>query len=113
MAIRNPVPQLGIGPPKLIGSFKCLTPILIQIVGGETLYLSDDGNAMEADDAGLINAFQFNQATGPYTLWWIGDLYAAGSAPFQPLIAIPGVNTGSGLTGQSLLNAPGQSGGLQ
>jgi hypothetical protein len=106
MAIRNPVPQIGIGAPKLIGSFQCLTPIQIQVVGPETLYLSDDGNAMGADDAGNINAFQFNQATGIYTLWWIGDLYAAGSSPFEPLIAIPGVNTGSGLKGQKLINTP-------
>lgn len=112
MAIRNPVPQLGIGPPKLLASFKCLTPIQIQVIGPETLYLSDDGNAMAADDAGLINAFQFNQATGIYTLWWIGDLYAAGSAPFEPLIAIPGVTTGSGLTGQPLLAPLAQTGGL-
>lgn len=113
MAIRNPVPQLGLGAPKLIASFACLTPIIIQVVGGQTLYLSDDGNAMGADDAGLINALQFNQATGPFLLWWIGDLYAAGSAPFEPLIAIPGVNTGSGLSGQKLLNHPAISGGLE
>lgn len=96
------IPQLGNGPPILIATLKCITPIQIQVFGPETLYLAETQNALtQASDAGVINGLQINKATGIYTLWWIGDLWAAGSIAFQALITIPGVNTSSGLSGSS------------
>jgi hypothetical protein len=94
------VPQLGNNHPRLLGSFDCLTPILIQVVGPQTLYLAESDNAlMQASDSNVINAVQINQATGLVTIWWKGDLWAAGSVAFTAIIGIPGVNTGSGLRG--------------
>jgi hypothetical protein len=94
------VPQLGMSHPRLLGSFKCLTPITIQVIGPATLYLAETDNAiMGASDNNVINALQINQATGVFILWWKGDLWAAGSTAFAAVIGIPGVNTGSGLGG--------------
>ena len=106
------IPQLGNGPPILIATLRCLTPILVQVIGPETLYLAETVGALnQASDANVINAVQINKATGLITIWWIGDLYAAGSSPFQALITIPGVNTSSGLAGSSA--APAMSAVLQ
>ena len=97
------VPKLGSSKAVLIGSFKCLTPITVQVVNPNTLYLAESDNALsQATDNGVINALQINQATGIFTLWWSGDLWAAGSAGFQCILGIPGVNTGSGLQGSGL-----------
>ncbi len=96
------VPQLGMTRPKLLGTFKCLTPILIQVLTADTLYLAETDNAItQQNDFGLIDALQINLASGIRTIWWKGDLWAAGSAAFNCIIGIPGVNTGSGLEGSS------------
>lgn len=54
---------------------------------------------MQTDDSGIIDALQIVQGAagnqGIVTLWWKGDLWAAGSTPFKPLIIIPGASTGS------------------
>lgn len=97
------IPQIGISPPKLLGTFKCLTPIVIQVTGPDTLYLAETNNALsQENDFGVIDALMINLASGIIKLWWIGDLWAAGSDAFQCIIGIPGVNTGSGLAGSSL-----------
>jgi hypothetical protein len=96
----QPIPALTGGKPKLVNSFKCWTFIVIQVVGGATLYIAESDNALcTTTDNGIINALQINQASGIVPLWWIGDLWVAGSIAFNAIIGIPGVNTGSGLQG--------------
>jgi hypothetical protein len=100
--MKQAVPQIGSGPPILIASFKCWTYLVIQVVGPQTLYLAESMNAIQAQtDNGVIDALQINQATGIIGIWWKGDLYAAGSAAFTPIVGIPGVNTSSGLPGSN------------
>lgn len=90
------VPQLKTAKPRLLASFQCWQYVTIQVIGGQTLYLSEnDTSLMGADDSGLIEALQINQAAGIVQLWWKGDLWAAGSIAFKPLIIIPGQQTSS------------------
>ena len=87
------VPQLGNGPPLLVATLKCVTPIQIQVIGPQTLYIAETAEALlQASDSNVINALQINKATGVYTLWWIGDLYVAGSsaAPSAPIMTNAG-----------------------
>jgi hypothetical protein len=94
------VPQLAMAKPRLLGSFRCPTQIIVQVTDAHTLYLAETENAlMQTSDSGLIDALQITIATGIITFWWYGDLWAAGSAiPFFPLIIImEGVTTGSAL----------------
>jgi hypothetical protein len=94
------VPLRGGAQPRLLGTFKCLTAICVQVIGPNTLFLSERAESLlQTNDAGLIDALQINQASGLVTLWVQGDLWAAGSIAFTPLIYIPGVNTSSGLPG--------------
>jgi hypothetical protein len=94
------VPQLARAKPRLLVTLKCLSPIIVQVIGPNTLYLAETDNAlMQTDESGLIDAVQINRASGLVLLWWLGDVWAAGSVPFKPLIIIPDVNTGSGLIG--------------
>ena len=95
------VPQLGLAKPRKIATFPCYTFLIVQVINaGQTLFLAETENAlMQTDDSGLIDALQINQASGIRNMWWIGDLWAAGSIAFRPLIIIPGTTTGSGLNG--------------
>ena len=91
------VPQINQFKPRKIVTLNCWTFIVIQVVGPQTLYIAETENAlMQTSDTGLIDALQINQASGIMRLWWKGDLWAAGSAAFSPLIIIPGATTGSG-----------------
>lgn len=94
------VPVRGGGQPRLLGTFRCLTAIVVQVIGPATLFISETAQALvQTDDSGLIDALQINQASGLQTLWVEGDVWAAGSIAFKPIIYIPGVNTSSGLKG--------------
>jgi hypothetical protein len=87
-------------PRLLVQGLKCPTPITIQVVGPNTLYLAESDTAlMQTDDSGVLDALQINQASGIVVFWAMGDVWAAGSqaanAAFKPLIYIPNTNTGS------------------
>jgi len=98
--MKQSIPVIGESKPKLIASFDCLTPIIVQVFTNNTLYLAETDNALyTTNDFGQIDALQVNQSSGIITIWWIGDLWASGSAAFNCIIGIPGVNTGSGLRG--------------
>jgi hypothetical protein len=100
------VPKLGNGKPRLLGSFRCPTYVIIQNATPNTLYLAETENAlMQNADDGSIDALQITNTSGDghgvVQLWWKGDMWAAGSAiPFRPLIIFcEGVFTGSALGG--------------
>ena len=96
------VPQLGSAKPRKLATFQCYTFLMILVIGAQTLYIAETENAlMQSDDSGLIDALQINQASGIRNLWWKGDLWAAGSVTFKPLIIIPGATTGSGQNDQT------------
>lgn len=100
------VPERGAAKPRLLCSLRCVSPVIVQVIGPNTLFLAETDNAlMQTDDSGVIDALQINQASGLLVLWLAGDVWAAGSVAFKPLILIPGVNTGSGLEGQKEVGA--------
>lgn len=95
------VPSRGSANPRLIATFSCWTFLAIQVTGTNTLYLAETQQQLLAvSDDGSIDALQIAQANGIVGLWWIGDLYAAGSqavgTTFKPYIGIPGVTSSSG-----------------
>lgn len=90
------VPQKGTAKPRLLATFPTWTFVTAQVVGPNTLYLSEtDTSLLITDDSGLIEALQITQAVGIVQFWWKGDLWAAGSAAFKPVIIIPGQSVGS------------------
>jgi hypothetical protein len=95
------VPKLGNGKPRLLGSFRCPTFVVVQNSTANTLYLAETENAlMQNADDGSIDALQISNISGDghgmVLLWWKGDLWAMGSAAFRPLIIFcEGVFTGS------------------
>lgn len=103
------VPIRGAGKPRLLCHLRCLTPITFQVIGPNTLFISDiDVALMSTDDAAqLIDAIQINQASGQVTLWMKGDVWAAGSANFNAVVYIPGNNAGSGLEVNDQANSSG------
>lgn len=99
------VPSRASAKPRLICHLDCVTPITVQVIGPNTLYIAEtDTQLMINDDSGLIDALQINQASGAVTLWMKGDVWAAGSQAvnqnFKPIIYVPGNQVGSGIGGQ-------------
>lgn len=100
----TPVPSRGNGLPKLLGQFPCLTPIVIQVVGTNTLYLAETSiQLMSITDDGVVDALAIVQANSPFVFWAIGDVWIAGSqasgVTFKPFIFVPGVVSSSGIVG--------------
>jgi hypothetical protein len=96
------IPQIGTQKPKLVDSFGCYTYVIVQVTTANTLYIAETDNALTSpNDFGVIDALLVNLATGIFRFWWKGDLWVAGDSPFNCIIGISGVNTGSGLRGSS------------
>lgn len=101
------VPSLGNAKPRLLGTFIDLVYVVVQVLGPNTLYLSEtDTGLMSSDDSGAtIDALQIVSASGIVGFWWRGDLFAAGSqaanATFKPYIAFStGIFSSSSPMGQ-------------
>ena len=100
MALRS-IPSRGNSNPALIASFPCWTFLAVQVVGANTLYLAETQQqlALTSDVTTDIDALQIDQTDKIVQLWWLGDLYAAGSqaagVTFKAYIGIPGVITSS------------------
>ncbi len=96
------VPSRGSAKPRLLGTFRDLVYVVVQVLGPNTLFLSEtETGLMSTDDSGsTIDGLQIVAASGIVGFWWRGDLWAAGSQvagnTFKPYIFIStGVFTGS------------------
>jgi hypothetical protein len=101
------VPQRGMNKPRLIATYKQWTYLVFQITGANTLYIAETDTELMivSDGAQLQDGLQINQAAGIVALWWQGDLWAAGSAPFSFMLQAPGFNTQAPGTTQGAMGA--------
>lgn len=96
------VPPIGGGIPKMLGVFPRLTPISINVVGTNILYLAETSIQLTSttDDL-VIDALPVSQQNGFVVFWAIGEVWVAGSQAvgnvFKPFIYIPGVVTSGGV----------------
>jgi hypothetical protein len=87
-------PQRAAAQPLRIANFPCWQFLMVQVIGPNTVYLAEDADELKqiSDSGNVLNdGIQINQASGLVPLWWLGELWVAGSVPnTQFILQTPG-----------------------
>jgi hypothetical protein len=107
------VPLRASAQPLRVANFPCWQFIMVQVIGPNTVYLAEDADELKqvSDSGNVLNdGIQINQASGLVALWWLGELWTAGSAAnTQFILQTPG-SKNSLAAGVGLPTTPGGGG---
>ena len=106
-------PKRASAQPLRVANFPCWQQCIFQVIGAVTIYLAEDADELkqQSDSGNVLNdGIQINQATGIFRVWWMGELWVAGSVSnAQFLLQTPG-SKNSLAAGVGLPTTPGGGG---